>query len=71
MAGAGTGLPLVFKPNAGLPVLVDGAAVYPETPAAVVASALRARGLGATVLGICCGGTAEHVRAIAVAMGPR
>jgi methionine synthase I (cobalamin-dependent) len=68
MAGAGTGLPLVFKPNAGLPVLVDGRASYPESPVAMAASALRARQSGATVVGSCCGGTAAHVRAIAEAL---
>ncbi len=65
MAGAGTGLPLVFKPNAGLPALVKGRATYPETPEAVAASAVRARGLGATILGGCCGTTAAHIRSIA------
>jgi methionine synthase I (cobalamin-dependent) len=68
MSGAGTGLPLVFKPNAGLPVLVGGQATYPESPATMAASALRARGHGATLVGGCCGTTAEHVRAIARAM---
>lgn len=69
MAGAETGLPLVAKPNAGLPVLVEGRATYPATPAAMAESAARARRLGATILGACCGGTAEHVRAIAEAVG--
>lgn len=68
MAGAGTGLPLVFKPNAGLPVLMEGRATYPEPPLAMAASAVRARGLGAGVFGSCCGGTADHVRAIAEAL---
>ena len=68
MAGAGTELPLVYKPNAGLPVLVDGQATYPESPAAMAAAALRARRLGASVLGSCCGGTADHIRAIAEAL---
>lgn len=68
MAGADVGLPLVFKPNAGLPVLVEGRAAYPESPAAMAASAGRAGRAGATVLGACCGGTADHVRAIAQAL---
>jgi methionine synthase I (cobalamin-dependent) len=34
----------------------------------MAASAERARHSGATVLGACCGGTADHVRAIAQAL---
>lgn len=57
-----TGLPLWFKPNAGLPELVDGETVYRETPEEM---ALRAKELidaGANIIGGCCGTTPEHIR---------
>jgi len=59
-----TDLPLIAKPNAGLP-RAEGANVYydmtPETLAAAIPGFLA---VGATLLGGCCGTTPEHIRAI-------
>lgn len=59
--------PIIIKPNAGMPRLVDGRTVFPETPAefaAHVAALVRA---GASVLGGCCGTTPDHIRAVTAA----
>lgn len=63
MASAAS-VPLVAKPNAGLPRLEAGRTVYDEPPeefARVVEALFEA---GARVLGGCCGTTPEHVRAL-------
>jgi 5-methyltetrahydrofolate--homocysteine methyltransferase len=68
MHAARPALPLVGKPNAGVPRLEQGVTVYPETPADLAAAVGRMRAAGATIVGVCCGGTPEHVRAIATAL---
>ncbi len=55
-------VPLVVKPNAGLP----GQPVGPAAFAGGVAAAARA---GATLVGGCCGAGASHLRAVAAAIG--
>jgi len=64
-------LPLVGKPNAGVPHMDHDVAVYPETPADLAAAAGRMWAAGAAVVGVCCGGSPEHVRAIAAAQAGR
>ncbi len=61
-AAARIPVPLVVKPNAGLP----GAPVGPAAFAAGVAAAIRA---GASLAGGCCGAGAEHLRMLATATG--
>ena len=63
--------PLIGKPNAGVPHLEHGVTVYPETPADLAAAAGRMWAAGAAVVGVCCGGSPEHVRAIASALSGR
>ena len=58
-------IPLWIKPNAGLPRLVNGVSIYEVTPEMMAAAALKYAGMGARVLGGCCGNTPEHVVAIA------
>jgi methionine synthase I (cobalamin-dependent) len=60
---AATDRPIWIKPNAGMPNLVDGKAVYSTTPeefAAFVPAVLQA---GASFVGGCCGTTPEFIRA--------
>ena len=57
-------LPLIYKPNAGLPVLVDGKATYDGTPASMAQSAVAAAAAGARIVGGCCGSTPDHLRAM-------
>ena len=61
---AATNLPVVVKPNAGLPKVVDGETVFlvgPEAFARDVADLVKA---GATVVGGCCGTTPAHLAAV-------
>ncbi len=56
--------PIWIKANAGLPQMVDGRAVYAQTPekfAALVPALIEA---GASFVGGCCGTTPEFVRAV-------
>lgn len=62
---ASTTRPLWVRPSAGLPDLVDGTAVYPQTAdefGSFVPALIEA---GATVIGGCCGAGPEHVRRVA------
>jgi 5-methyltetrahydrofolate--homocysteine methyltransferase len=61
-----TGLPIWAKPNAGLPT--GSPPRYALQPAAMAEHALRYVGLGARIVGGCCGTTPDHVRAIAEAV---
>lgn len=61
---AATNLPVVVKPNAGLPKVVDGETVFlvgPEAFARDVADLVKA---GAVVVGGCCGTTPAHLAAV-------
>jgi 5-methyltetrahydrofolate--homocysteine methyltransferase len=56
---------LVAKANAGLPHLGDdNVAHYDATPQAMADYAVKARHLGARIIGGCCGSTPEHIRAM-------
>ena len=57
-------VPVVFKPNAGLPECVDGKTVFDVTPEeyADVAAELIAEGV--RLAGGCCGTTPEYIRAV-------
>jgi methionine synthase I (cobalamin-dependent) len=59
---------LVAKPNAGLPELVDGRAVYRGSPAELAGYAGRLVAAGARIVGGCCGSTPAHLRAMAEAL---
>ncbi len=56
--------PLVVKPNAGLPTLVDSATVFPATPADMAEAAVKFAQLGVRIIGGCCGNTPQHIAAI-------
>ncbi len=60
-----TRLPLICKPNAGIPTIDDsGTAVYSQTPEEFAAVVRQCRENGATLLGGCCGTTPAHIAAI-------
>ena len=62
-------VPVLAKPNAGLPVIGDdGTAFYPLTPEGFAAAMVRLRDAGASLLGGCCGTTPAHLRALAAAL---
>ncbi|MBM3320025.1 MAG: homocysteine S-methyltransferase family protein [Candidatus Eisenbacteria bacterium] len=58
-----TRLPLLIRPNAGLPRIEEGAAVYPETPEFFEEKGEELLALGVSILGGCCGAGPEHVQA--------
>jgi 5-methyltetrahydrofolate--homocysteine methyltransferase len=59
-----TDRPIVARPNAGLPVMEDGRAVYPESPEFMAEKAEELIAAGVAVLGGCCGTTPAHTRAL-------
>lgn len=70
MHAASPATPLLAKPNAGLPVVASGKATYPVTPQDLADFALRAKEIGASVIGGCCGTTPAHICAIREALNP-
>ncbi len=54
-------LPISVLPNAGLPINVDGEAVYPMEPAPFSEMIAEFTRWGVSVVGGCCGSTAEHI----------
>ena len=58
-----TGLPLWFKPNAGMPELVNGETVFRDTPEHMAAELGKLIAAGASIVGGCCGSTPAHIRA--------
>lgn len=64
-----TSLPLWIKPNAGLPQLVDGKAIYTATPESFVEEALALVRAGATFIGGCCGTSPAFIQTLRKALG--
>lgn len=57
-------IPVIVKPNAGLPQLVDGKTVYSMQPEAFAEAMMPLAERGATILGGCCGTTPAHILAL-------
>ena len=55
-------VPLVVKPNAGLPFLQDGVTCYDMDAESFSEAMMPLVDVGATVLGGCCGTTPEHIQ---------
>ncbi len=62
---SGTSAFLVAYPNAGLPTMVNGRAVYDLEPAAMADAYPAIVAAGARIVGACCGSTPAHIQAIA------
>ncbi len=58
-------IPLIAKPNAGLPKLENGMTVFPMDAAGFAAAAEDVISAGAGIIGGCCGTTPEHIAALA------
>ena len=58
------GVPLIAKPNAGLPRLVDGQTLYDTPPEVFAARVQEFTRMGARVVGACCGSNPEYIAAI-------
>ncbi len=64
--------PLAIQPNAGLPMMERGRAVYKLTPDELAAHHTRfVEDHGAALVGGCCGTTPDHIQAVAAAVGGR
>ena len=59
---AWTTLPVIIKPNAGLPTVRDGKTSYDLTPAEFGAEMARFLELGVSVMGGCCGTNPDFIR---------
>ena len=57
-------IPLLAKPNAGMPELVDGRTVFNVGPEEFAEAGRKLAEAGATILGGCCGTTPEHICAL-------
>lgn len=55
-------IPIVAKPNAGLPMLEDGETVYDMGPEQFAQEMIALVDAGADILGGCCGTTPEHIK---------
>ena len=62
---AAPGVPIIAMPNAGMPVLVDGETVFPESPEEMASKVGRLVAAGASIVGGCCGTTPAHIAAMA------
>lgn len=61
-------VPILAKPNAGLPELIDGETVYPMEPGEFAKCGQMLVEEGATVIGGCCGTTPDHIRELVKAV---
>lgn len=61
-------VPILAKPNAGLPELEDGKTVYKMTPQEFADAAVALVNAGASIVGGCCGTTPEHIKALSDAV---
>ena len=58
-------IPILAKPNAGMPELVDGETIYAMTPEQFAEYGRQLVEAGAGIIGGCCGTTKEHITALA------
>ena len=64
-------VPILAKPNAGLPQMVDGETVYDMGPEEFASFGPMLMEAGAAVLGGCCGTTPEHIASLVAATKDR
>lgn len=64
-----TDLPLIAKPNAGLPQMEDGETVYDMGPEEFADNMMLLVREGADILGGCCGTTPEHIAKMTALLG--
>lgn len=65
---AAASLPLILKPNAGLPDVVDGRVEYAQAPAEFAAQVAAMASLGARAVGGCCGTDPAFISALRAAL---
>lgn len=65
-----SGKSIMVMPNAGMPELINGKAVYKMTPKRFGEFALKFAKLGVKIMGGCCGTGPEHIKAVKTALTP-
>lgn len=63
-----TSIPLIVKPNAGLPQVVDGRTVFTVGPEEFAKDIRALAEAGASIVGGCCGTTPAHIAAVREAL---
>jgi len=66
-----TDAPLLFQPNAGLPAIENGKAVYGQKPGQFAGDIIRMVEQGASAVGGCCGTTPDFIRAVRAGLDAR
>lgn len=61
-------VPVMAMPNAGMPVLVDGKTVFPESPETFASKLNALVEAGASIIGGCCGTSPAHIAELALAV---
>lgn len=61
-------IPILVHANAGLPVVVDGKDIFPQTPQDMAMQVPLLVAAGVNIIGGCCGTTPEHIKAIKAAI---
>lgn len=61
-------VPVIAKPNAGLPRFINGETVYDRTPQEFAQEMQEIADAGANIVGGCCGTTPEHIRLLCEAL---
>jgi 5-methyltetrahydrofolate--homocysteine methyltransferase len=61
-------IPLLVKPNAGLPSLVDGQTIFPMQPDDFAQAMLPLAEAGIQLLGGCCGTSPDHIASLAASL---
>ncbi len=59
-----TNLPIIAKPNAGIPALNNGEVIYPETPEFIEPLVEKFLNNCVKIMGGCCGTNPEHIKTI-------
>ena len=68
---AATSLPIIVKPNAGMPKVIDGHTVFTVGPEEFARDVCALVESGASIVGGCCGTTPEHIAALRDALAGR
>ncbi len=63
-----TDKPIIAHVNAGIPKIISGRIVYPDTPEFMAEYAPRLADAGANIIGGCCGTGPDHIRAFVKAI---
>ena len=58
----------IAVPNAGIPMVIDGKTVFPQTPEEMASSIPEVLKAGTNIVGGCCGTTPDHIKAIVKAV---